>query len=108
MGVVLNELERDIALTRACGVNNSSFAVFVHHLVRGHVSIRIMLIQIQRHIAHPLPRKVSSIFIMENLYHKTAKIGGYAAVAPLTDHQLLENAVHLILLPLPTGMHITL
>ena len=45
---------------------------------------------------------------MENLYHKTAKIGGYAAVAPLTDHQLLENAVYLILLPLPTGMHITL
>ena len=45
---------------------------------------------------------------MENLYHKTAKIGGYAAVAPLTDHQLLENAVHLIVLPLPTGMHITL
>ena len=45
---------------------------------------------------------------MENLYHKTAKIGGYAAVAPLTDHQLLENAVHLILLPLPAGMHITL
>ena len=52
MGVVLNELERDIALTRTCGVNNSSFAVFVHHLARGHVSIRIMLIQIQRHIAH--------------------------------------------------------
>ena len=52
MGVVLNELERDIALTRTCGVNNSSFAVLVHHLARGHVSIPIMLIQIQRHIAH--------------------------------------------------------
>ena len=52
MGVVLNELERDITLTRAGGVNNSSFAVLVHHLARGHVSIRIMLIQIQRHIAH--------------------------------------------------------
>ena len=52
--------------------------------------------------------EVSSIFIMENLYHKTAKIGDYAAAAPFIDHQLLENAVHLILLPLPTGMHITL
>ena len=50
-------------------VDYSSFAVFVHHLVRGHVSIRIMLIQIQRHIAHPLPRKVSSIFIMEDTSH---------------------------------------
>ena len=77
-----NEFERDLALTRTGGVNNSSFAVFVPHLVRGHVSIRIMLIQIQRHIAHPLPRKVSSIFIMEILHHKTAKIGGYCGNRP--------------------------
>ena len=52
--------------------------------------------------------EVSSIFIMEILRRKTAKIGGYVAAAPPTDQQLLENTIYLSLLPLPAGMHVAL
>ena len=54
--VVLDQLERNIALSGAGRVNNSGFAVLLHHLNRRFVRFFVVLKQPQCHPVHPFPQ----------------------------------------------------
>ena len=54
--VVLDQLERNVALSGAGRVDNSSLAVLVHHPDCRMICFLVVLKQTQCHSAHPFPR----------------------------------------------------
>ena len=65
--VVLDQLERNVALSGAGGMNNGSFAILVHHPDCRAICFFVVLKQTQCHPIHPFPHKgVSPIVIMED------------------------------------------
>ena len=54
--VVLDQLERNIALSGAGRVDNRSLAVLLHHPDRRTICFFVVLKQTQCHSAHPFPR----------------------------------------------------
>ena len=54
--VVLDQLERNIALSGAGRVDNRSLAVLLHHPDRRTIRFFVVLKQTQCHSAHPFPR----------------------------------------------------
>ena len=65
--VVLDQLERNVALSGAGGMNNGSLAILVHHPDCRMICFLVVLKQAQCHLVHPFPHKgVSSTVIMED------------------------------------------
>ena len=64
--VVLDQLERNVALSGAGGMNNGSLAILLHHPDCRMICFFIVLKQAQCHLVHPFPHKgVSSTWKME-------------------------------------------
>ena len=54
--VVLDQLERNVALSGAGGVDNSSLAVLLHHPDCRMICFLVVLKQTQCHLVHPFPQ----------------------------------------------------
>ena len=107
--VVLDQLERNVALSGTGGMNNGSFAILVHHPDCRAICFFVVLKQTQCHPIHPFPHKgVSPIVIMEGHGKNLALFHYIYRFSAPHGHLMGKYPVHLPALSSQVGVHITL